>query len=156
MPASLPSQPPANANHKSKRLATVQQQSDWSIVDQTHIHVRLKSAGFNLKPLPSNFGHEGFIKTLCLRWPSGLDKAWSSTFATIAKQCELTDNQHSTIDVVQCKIHLSIVVLEDSQAGNLFRESDGVGIGIVRPDAKQYQKPSIDLADDFVFDSHAG
>jgi hypothetical protein len=156
MPSELSLQRSRNAGQKLERLSTIQQQRDRAVVDQTHIHVRLKSTGFNVNPLPSNFGHEGFVESLSLLWPSSVDKARPATFATVAKQCELTDDQHSPMNIAQRKIHLSVVILEDSQACDLFGKGHGVGVSIVRPDAKQHQKTTLDLADNFVFNFHTG
>jgi len=113
---------PATANTsiglrlQSQESRAIQQQRDWPIIDQRHVHMLLKTASFNMQSVPTQLSNNALIKLFSLVWASGHYKAWSPPFSAIAVKRELANHQQLPVNILQSEIHLAFGILKDSQA----------------------------------------
>jgi len=140
----------------SKQLATVQQQRDGAIVDESDVHVLLKAARLDVDALAADFRAETFVKLVGLFWPGGVDETRAATFSRVTVERELTDDEHRAADVCEREIHFSVSIFEDSQPDSLAGEVHRVSLGIVSTDAQQDEKTTVNLSGDFILDSDTG
>jgi hypothetical protein len=128
----------------------IQPQGDWTIVDQFDIHVRseLACGDFNTK-LPCA-GDKSLIEPFGELWRCGVDKTGSASFAAVAEQSELADDEHRAGDFLQRQVHLAVGIIEDSKSGNFFCQLSRVTICVLVADAQQYDQPPLNRADGFL------
>lgn len=77
--------------------------------------------------------HQGFGD----RWGGRIGEGGTATFTCVSVQGELRDNDRAPADFAQGAVHLTVLVLEDAQIGDLVRQVAGLVFAIGGTNANQ-------------------
>ena len=93
--------------------------------------------------------------------PCGGQELGTAALFAAAVQRELGDDEQLALHVLQAAVHLAVFVLEDPETGELVRQLDGLGLGVLMGHAQQDEEALPDLAVYLAVDSdgcvlHAG
>ena len=129
--------------NRVKRFSPIQQNRDRPLIRQFYFHHFLKTPGFADESCGTNFGYEELIELtrfFCRR--SGVERR-AIAVAHVGIESKLRNRQHASANIQQAAIHLSVVVFENTQAGNLSRQVTGISLGIVssNPPDERFPRP---------------
>ena len=111
-------------------LAGIQQNGDRPFIDQLHAHHCLEAAGFAAQTRCLNSCDKIFIQPPGVLRRRGRVERRALAAADVPIQSELRDRKHAAANVLYATIHLAVLVFEDAEARNLFRQIVCVVLGI--------------------------
>ena len=100
----------------------VEEDGDGAIVDEVHLHVGAKAAGFNLEAV---LGTEAVVEIVIQRRSllraCGGDERRAVALAAIGIECELGYTEDCPANITDGEVHLPLLVLEHTQLRYLLR-----------------------------------
>jgi len=110
---------------------------DRAVVDEVDFHGRPEHTGLGPNPrLPEQLC-ETFEHGFGLLGVSGANKGWATSFANIAHQCELADDQSRTPSFGYRPVHQTVLIRKDPKVGHLVRGPIDIVKGVPRLDSDQ-------------------
>src|ERR1700758_2476871 len=113
-----------------KNFLRVEQNGDWPVIDQLHLHHFLKPPGFTAHPGSADAFHEVLIKVARFLGRSGSIERRTLAAADVAVERELRDHQNSSSHLRYRAIHLSSTVFKNAQPSDFVRQVTGIRFSI--------------------------
>ena len=107
----------------------------------------LKNSGFDADAA-AGYGDEVFVQGAGLFGGRGVVETGAASFAAIAIEGELRDDQHRAAGIEQAAVHFAVFILEDAKVQDLLCDEFGVSFGIEFRHAQQDEEAGADFADD--------
>ncbi len=98
------------------------------------------------RPRSRNAGDEILVQLTGALGTSGRIEGWPLAATHVAEKRELRDRQDRPAYVLDAEVHLSRVVLKDSQPRNFLRQIIRVSFGVLLRHSQQHQQTEADLA----------
>ena len=140
----------------SKQLVAVNQQRNWAMVDETDIHHRTELAGGDGQTAGPQEFHKLLIQSIPYLWQRRTNETGSTPLTTVAKQCELTDDEYSARDVLDREVHFVLRVGKYPEPENLLGHVLDIFSVVVIGDPQQNEQPLPDSSDFLFVDGNTG
>jgi hypothetical protein len=108
--------------HWLNLLFGVEENCYGAVVDQLHLHMRLKNAGFDPNRERAQASNEFFVQPVGFFGRRGLDVGRPAATACVSIERELRNDKRGGADLHERAVHFSRVISEDAQVGDFLRE----------------------------------
>jgi hypothetical protein len=140
---------------RSKRLVGIEQNRDRAVVCKLNGHMRLEYSGFNADIQRLKRAHKFFVTRFALFRRCRLEKTWTPLAAGVAVECELRYGQNCATGIQERTVHLSLIVIKDSQVQDFFSHRCCDVGRIFAAYGNQHDQASVDFTCHAAFDYHA-
>lgn len=134
----------------------VDDDGDRALIGEGDVHVGAELAGGDFDAELAGF-FDKLVDHFCRGGGfHGADETGAASFSGVAVECELGDDEESSLNVEEGEVHLVVLVGEDAQVDGFFEDVLQIGGGIALPYSEQDEESCSDLADGLVVDHDRG
>jgi hypothetical protein len=117
-------------NLQSEQFLRIEEDGDRAIVEEFDLHVLLEASGFAGKSGGADLTDEIFVEWAGNVRRSRRIKRRALAAADVPEDSELRYGEDAAADIGDAEVHLSVVIIENTEAGDFFGEVGSVGIRI--------------------------
>ncbi len=128
---------------------SVDQDCHGAVVEEADFHVCAETAGFDRDVSGAEMRGYGFVEGDGLLRAGGFDERGSVSFACVAEEGELGNEEDRAFHVLDTEIKFSVRIIEDAELRDFFGDVYGVVFGVLCAYAEEDEETVGDLTNGF-------